>query len=101
MDFITDLPRSTDKSTILTMVDRFSNMCCLVALPKLPSAAELAETLTTNLFRYYGLPEDVVSDGGPQFNSRVFKEVCHKLNIILNLLSAYHPQSNGLAEQTN
>uniref|UniRef100_A0A3B3QSA7 Integrase catalytic domain-containing protein n=1 Tax=Paramormyrops kingsleyae TaxID=1676925 RepID=A0A3B3QSA7_9TELE len=101
MDFITNLPRSAGKTVILTIVDRFSKMCRLVPLPKLPSASELAETLIQELFRFTGIPEDIVSDRGPQFASRVFREFCRKLNITLSLTSAYHPQSNGLAERTN
>uniref|UniRef100_A0A3B3RHI9 Integrase catalytic domain-containing protein n=1 Tax=Paramormyrops kingsleyae TaxID=1676925 RepID=A0A3B3RHI9_9TELE len=101
MDFITDLPRSSGKTIILTIVDRFSKMCRLVALPKLPSAVELSEVLIQELFRITGIPEDIVSDRGPQFASRVFKEFCSKLSITLSLSTAYHPQSNGLAERTN
>uniref|UniRef100_A0A3B3SBH5 Gypsy retrotransposon integrase-like protein 1 n=1 Tax=Paramormyrops kingsleyae TaxID=1676925 RepID=A0A3B3SBH5_9TELE len=101
MDFITDLPRSAGKTIILTIVDRFSKMCRLVPLPKLPSAAELADVLIQELFRFTGIPEDIVSDRGPQFASRVFREFCQKLNITLSLTSSYHPQSNGLAERTN
>uniref|UniRef100_A0A3B3QD45 Gypsy retrotransposon integrase-like protein 1 n=1 Tax=Paramormyrops kingsleyae TaxID=1676925 RepID=A0A3B3QD45_9TELE len=101
MDFITDLPRSSGKTVILTIVDRFSKMCRLVALPKLPTAVELADVLLHELFRVTGIPEDIVSDRGPQFASRVFKEFCTKLRISLSLTSAYCPQSNGLAERTN
>uniref|UniRef100_A0A3B3QR72 Gypsy retrotransposon integrase-like protein 1 n=1 Tax=Paramormyrops kingsleyae TaxID=1676925 RepID=A0A3B3QR72_9TELE len=101
MDFITDLPRSEGKTVILTLVDRFSKMCRLVALPKLPTSTELAEVLVREVFRHTGIPEDLVSDRGPQFASRVFKEFCAKLNITLSLTSAYHPQSNGLAERRN
>lgn len=48
-----------------------------------------------------GIPEDIMSDRGPQFTSRVFKSLCNKLNILLSLTSAYHAQSGGLAERTN
>lgn len=98
MDFITDLPVMT---IILTIVDRFSKMCRLVALPKLPSTVELADVLITGLFCYYGLPEDIVSDQGLKFSSRIFREICHKLNITLSLCSAYHLQTNGLAKETD
>lgn len=101
MDFITDLPRSGGKTVILTIVDRFSKMCRLVARAKLPTATELSEVLIHELFRFTGILEDLVSDRGPQFASQVFREFCGKLNILLSLTSAYHPQSNGLAERTN
>ncbi len=70
IDFVTDLPNSNHFTTILTIIDRFSKACRLIPLPKLPTAFETAEALLQNVFRFYGLPEDIVSDRGPQFTSR-------------------------------
>ncbi len=53
------------------------------------------------VFRFYGLPEDIVSDRGPQFTSRVWKAFCQQLNINVSLTSGYHPQSNGQVERLN
>ncbi len=65
IDFITDLPLSGGHTTILTVVDRFSKACRFIPLPKLPTALETAEALCNYVFRFYGLPEDIVSDRGP------------------------------------
>ncbi|KAL0153692.1 hypothetical protein M9458_051000, partial [Cirrhinus mrigala] len=54
---------------ILVMVDRFSKMCKFFPLKGLPTAMETAETLFQHLFRHFGLPEEIVSDRGPQFIS--------------------------------
>lgn len=72
IDFVTDLPLSQGHTTILTVIDRFSKACRLILIPKLPTALETAEHLCTNIFRYYGLPEDIVSERDPQFTSRVW-----------------------------
>ncbi len=101
IDFVTDLPASQGQTTILTVIDRFSKACRLIPLPKLPTAFETAEALCNYVFRFYGLPEDVVSDRGPQFTSRVWKAFCQKLNINVSLTSGYHPQSNGQVERLN
>ncbi len=101
IDFITDLPLSGGHTTILTVVDRFSKTCRFVPLPKLPTALETAEALCNYVFRFYGLPEDIVSDRGPQFTSRVWSAFCQKLNINVSLTSGYHPQSNGQVERLN
>ncbi len=101
IDFVTDLPASQGHTTILTVIDRFSKACRLIPLPKLPPAFETAEVLCNYVFRFYGLPEDVVSDRGPQFTSRVWKAFCQKLNINVSLTSGYHPQSNGQVERLN
>ncbi len=62
IDFITDLPLSGGHTTILTVIDRFSKACHFIPLPKLPTALETAEILCNYVFRFYGLPEDIVSD---------------------------------------
>lgn len=58
---------------------------------------------TVNILRYlfasYGIPEEVVSDNGPQFISHEF-EVFLKRNGVKHIRSApYHPSSNGEAER--
>ncbi|XP_025754957.1 uncharacterized protein LOC112842489 [Oreochromis niloticus] len=50
-----------------------------VTLPKLSTALETARLLTTHVFRLHGIPEDIVSDRGLQFTSRVWKEFCYAL----------------------
>ncbi len=101
IDFITDLPNSQGNTTILTIVDRFSKACRLIPLPKLPTSFETAELLCNYVFRFYGLPEDIVSDRGPQFTSRVWSAFFKHLNVNISLTSGYHPQSNGQTERLN
>ena len=51
------------------------------------------------MFVRYGLPEQLVSDNGPQFTSTDF-EWCMKQNGIKHIkTSPYHPASNGEAER--
>ncbi len=92
---ITSVPRG------LTVIDRFSKACRLIPLPKLPTAFETAEILCNNVFRFYGLPEDIVSDRGPQFTSRVWSSFFRQLNVNISFTSGHHPQSNGQTERLN
>ncbi|KAL0155832.1 hypothetical protein M9458_050095, partial [Cirrhinus mrigala] len=101
VDFVTDLPSSNGHTTILTVIDRFSKGCRLIPLPKLPTAMETAEALCNTVFRYYGLPEEIVSDRGPQFTSRLWRSFFNLLGVNISLTSGYHPQSNGQAERLN
>ena len=49
-----------------------------------------------DMFSHYGLPDQLVSDNGPQFISNEFS----RLNGIKHsLVAPYHPCSNGLAER--
>lgn len=101
LDFVTGLPASKGNTVILTVVDRFSKAVHFVALPKLPTALETAHLLTTHVFRLHGIPEDIVSDRGPQFTSRVWREFCSALGAKVSLSSGFHPQTNGQAERAN
>ncbi len=86
---------------VLTIVDRFSKATHFIPLPKLPSARETAVAVIDHIFRIHGLPTNVVSDRGPQFISKFWKEFCHLLGATVSLSSGYHPQSNGQTERAN
>ena len=79
LDFITGLPASDGNTVILVVVDRFSNAAHFVALPKLPSVAETARLLVDHVFKLHGLPQDVVSNCGPQFTSQFWRAFCSLL----------------------
>ena len=51
------------------------------------------------LFSRYGLPEQIVSDNGPQFCSEEFACFMKENGIKHIFCSPYHPSSNGLAER--
>ncbi len=99
VDFITDLPASDGNTCILVIIDRFSKFCHLIPLTGFPTALQTAELLFNQVFRYYGIPEDIVSDRGPQFISRVWKAFFSLLGVTVSLSSGYHPQSNGQTER--
>ncbi|KAK3512875.1 hypothetical protein QTP70_028941, partial [Hemibagrus guttatus] len=101
VDFLTDLPDSGGYTAVLVVVDRFFKGCKLIPLKGLPSAMQTAEALFVHVFRNFGLPEDIVSDRGSQFTSRVWGLLCVRLGIGFSLSSSYHPQSNGQVERLN
>ncbi|KAK3516123.1 hypothetical protein QTP70_005371 [Hemibagrus guttatus] len=99
VDFITDLPVSNGCTCVLVVVDRFSKSCRLIPLPGLPTAMETVELMFNYVFRYYGLPEDIVSYRGLQFTSRVWRSFFKLLGVTISLSSGYHPQTNGQTER--
>ncbi|KAK3520210.1 hypothetical protein QTP70_019351 [Hemibagrus guttatus] len=75
VDFITDFPSSSGFNMILVATNQFSKACQLVPLKGLPTAMDMAMTLFNQVFRTYGLPEDIVSDSGSQFTSLVLESI--------------------------
>ena len=101
IDFVTDLPKSEEYTTILTVIDRFSKGVRFIPFPGIPNAFQTAEALFQYVFRLFGIPEDIVSDRGPQFTSQVWTAFFERLGVSVSLTSGYHPQSNGQCERVN
>jgi transposase InsO family protein len=57
--------------------------------------------LCDNLFKRFGLPDEIISDRDPRFAAHAFQELLKLLNIKLNLTTAYHPQSDGATKRIN
>ncbi|KAL0204031.1 hypothetical protein M9458_002049, partial [Cirrhinus mrigala] len=101
VDFVTGLPDSEGKNTILTIVDRFSKAVHLVALAGLPSAKTTAELILEHVVRLHGFPKDIVSDRGPQFTAKFWQAFCRLVGTTSSLSSGHHPQTNGQTERAN
>ncbi|KAK3562207.1 hypothetical protein QTP86_030343 [Hemibagrus guttatus] len=99
INFATDLPVSNGFTTILVTVDCFSKACKLIPLKGLPTALETVKALFSNVFRHFGIPEDLVSDRGPQFISRVWRGFFKLLGVSVSLSSGYRAQTNGQTER--
>ena len=69
MDLITDLPPSQGFDAILTVVDRFTKMAHFLPCVKSISSQETTNIIMQEVFRHHGLPEDIISDRGPQFST--------------------------------
>ncbi|KAI4899248.1 hypothetical protein NFI96_022015 [Prochilodus magdalenae] len=101
VDFVTDLPDSEGNTVILTVIDRFSRGVRFVPFPSLPTAFQTAECLFNYVFRFFGIPENIVSDRGTQFTSQVWSAFMERLGVSVSLTSGYHPQANGQCERMN
>ncbi|GKD43899.1 reverse transcriptase domain-containing protein [Tanacetum coccineum] len=54
-----------------------------------------------NIVCRFGLPREIISDNGKQFQDNPFKDWCEKLCIRQHFASVKHPQTNGLVERAN
>jgi hypothetical protein len=101
MDFIVGLPRSDRKDAIFVCVDRLTKMAHFMPCTSETDSKATAKLFRDTVFRTHGLPDNIISDRGTQFNSEFSKALCHLLNIKQNLSTSFHPQTDGQTERVN
>jgi len=101
MDFIVELPKSREMTTIMVIVDRLTKMAHFIPLRCLPTASIAADAFITNIFRLHGFPDSIISDRGSQFTSEFWNRMCQLLGITHSLSTANHPQTDGQTERVN
>jgi len=100
MDIVGTLPQSySGNSYILTMLDDFSKFAWASPM-KDHEANTVSQHFVTQFVCLHGQPQTLVTDGGTEFLSKVFKEVCKLLKISQTSTTPYHPQSNGSLERS-
>ena len=83
--------------TFLIAVDAHSKWPEVVPMTTTTSTHTI--TILRQMFSAYGLPQQLITDNGPQFSSSEFTTFCAANGIKHVRTSPYHPSSNGLAEQ--
>ena len=87
-----------DGKTYLVVVDYFSRFITLHELFESSEAGAVVAKLE-NLFCLLGIPNTIMTDNGPLFNSQLFAEFMRKWDIVHVTSSPLFPQSNGEAER--
>ena len=84
-------------SMFMVIVDAHSKW--LGVIPMATTTTEKTLEVLRSMFARYGVPEQLMSDNGPQFTSAEF-DMCMKANGVKHIrTSPYHPSSNGEAER--
>lgn len=83
--------------SFLILIDNYSKW--LDVIPMKSTTSEKTIDKLRSIFSYTGLPEELVSDNGPQFTSVTFKDFMKSMGIKHTLTPPYHPSSNGQAER--
>ncbi|KAH0655105.1 hypothetical protein KY285_029987 [Solanum tuberosum] len=101
MDFITCLPSSKGKTTILTVVDRLTKYGHFIPLPSTFSTQLVAEAFVVGVIRLHGPPRTIVTDRDPRFLHSFWQEINRLQGSTLAMSTAYHPQTDGQSEALN
>ena len=102
MDFIPGLPMTpSGHDCILVFVCRLTKMVHIVPTVTTVTAEQTAQLYRDHVWKHHGTQLTMVSDRGPQFNSRFMAELTRLLGTKQCLSTAFHPQSDGQTERVN
>uniref|UniRef100_A0A8P4KRG8 Integrase catalytic domain-containing protein n=1 Tax=Dicentrarchus labrax TaxID=13489 RepID=A0A8P4KRG8_DICLA len=98
---ITELPlTSSGHRYVLVVQDHFTKY--VNAFPMLDQkATTVAQLLCERYIPEHGVPEELFSDQGRQYESEIVHTICQRLNIKKKRTSPYPPRGNGMVERFN
>ena len=85
---------------VLVVTDYFTKWTESYAIPD-QTAPTVAEKLVAEFISRYGVPRQLHSDQGTNFESKVMAEVCKSLHMEKTRTRPLHPQSDGQVERYN
>ncbi|MBW0541137.1 hypothetical protein O181_080852 [Austropuccinia psidii MF-1] len=101
MDWVTALPPGGDRSynAFLVLVDRYSKTSMFLPCNKDDTAMDTAIMIWNKAISHIGLFQHIISDRDPKFTSALLTNLHNLFGTKLSFLTAYHPQTDGLAER--
>ncbi|VEN42942.1 unnamed protein product [Callosobruchus maculatus] len=100
IDVAGPFPESEAGNKYIVVIDYFSKWVEAYALPN-QEAATVADALVKDWICRFGVPLELHSDQGRNFESALFQNVCKTLGIRKTRTTALHPQSDGMVERMN
>nr|CAN60222.1 hypothetical protein VITISV_027939 [Vitis vinifera] len=101
MDIVGPLPATpAQKKFLLIATDYFSKWVEAEAYASIKDK-NVTKFIWKNIICRFGIPQTIIADNGPQFDSIAFRNFCSELNIWNSYSTPRYPQSNGQVEATN
>ena len=101
LDFIISLSKTGDLTSILLVVDRFWKYATFIPALKQCLTDETTRLFFKNVVKYWGVPQNIVSDRDAIFMGSFWSELFNLLGSHLNISSSYHPQIHGQTKRFN
>jgi hypothetical protein len=102
MDFIVGLPKTAKGfDSIWVIVDRLTKIAHFLPVKTDHPVAIYAQLYIARILSLHEIPKTIVSDRGPQFVSKLWKELHKSLGTKLLHSLAYHPQTSEQTETVN
>ncbi|GJT60588.1 reverse transcriptase domain-containing protein, partial [Tanacetum coccineum] len=94
-------PKETWKSQFLIVAIDYFTKWIEAKLVATITGNQIKKFVWDNIVCRFGLPGEIISDNGKQFQDNPFKDWCKKLCIRQHFTFVKHPQTNGLVERAN
>ncbi|MBW0563910.1 hypothetical protein O181_103625 [Austropuccinia psidii MF-1] len=101
MDWVTSLPSGGDRSfnPCLVLVDRYRKTPMFLPCHKDHTAIDTSMMIWNRVISHSSLFQNIISDKDPKFTSALWKNLPNLFGKKLSFSTAYHPQTDGLAER--
>ncbi|GKC40508.1 putative reverse transcriptase domain-containing protein, partial [Tanacetum coccineum] len=101
MDFITKLPRSSSgHDAIWVIVDRLTKSAYFLEIREDYSMEKLARLYIDEIVARHGVQTSIISDRDGRFTLWFWQTIQKALGTLLDMSTAYHPQTDGQSEHT-
>nr|GEU58095.1 hypothetical protein [Tanacetum cinerariifolium] len=101
MGFVTKLPRtSSGHDTMWVIVDRLTKSAHFLPMHENYKINRLARLYLNEIVARHGVPISIISDHDNRFTLRFWQSTQEELGTGLDMITTYHPQTDGQSERT-
>nr|GFA09716.1 putative reverse transcriptase domain-containing protein [Tanacetum cinerariifolium] len=101
MDFVSKLPKSSQSyDTIWVIVDRLTKSAIFTPIRDADPMDKLARIYLKEVVTRHEIPVSIISDRDPRFASNFWKSLQNALGTRLDMITTYHPETDGQGERT-
>lgn len=102
LDFVTGLPATKQgHDATMVCVDLFTKRAFLIPTHTDADTKTVIKLFFKHVVKLLGLPSVIISDRGSIFTSELWKGTWKQFGTLLNISSAFHPQTDGQTERMN
>ncbi|MCO5563900.1 hypothetical protein L7F22_017551 [Adiantum nelumboides] len=96
-----NIKKETGNDGIWTIICRFSKQAHFIPIRKKIKPDQMACLFMSNIFKYHGMPQSIVSDRDPHMTSLFWIGLFENMGTTLKFSSSFHPQTDGQSEEAN
>jgi len=100
IDFMGPYSETSNGSIGMIVATEQATKFAVIAPVKKMTNEEVQKFLSWSVIRYFGQPDILQCDNGKQFIAEALRQYCDQMDIRLDFIPVYHPQSNP-TERTN